>query len=87
MCTHMCMCMGTKTISIMDDAYNLLLKSKHKGESFSNVIRRIITSKKDVMNFAGAWKNISNEEAEEMKKNIIKMRKKSTKEILGNLEK
>ena len=34
------------------------------------------------MEFAGAWKNISDEEAEKMKSNILKLRKNSTKELM-----
>ena len=33
--------MGTKTISIADDAYDRLLAAKREGESFSDVVRRL----------------------------------------------
>ncbi|MBI4393273.1 MAG: antitoxin VapB family protein [Euryarchaeota archaeon] len=33
--------MGTKTLSVADDAYELLAKEKRAGESFSDVIRRL----------------------------------------------
>ena len=33
--------MPSKTISVADDAYELLRKSKRPGESFSDVIRRL----------------------------------------------
>ena len=70
------MCMGTKNISIMDDTYELLLKRKNKGESFSDVIRREVGYRKvDIMQFAGAWSNITDQEAENMKKTIYQMRK------------
>ena len=62
----MCICMGTKTISIMDDAYDLLNRNKSKNESFSDVIRKLATTKKDIMRFAGIL-NISSDEAEEIK--------------------
>jgi len=74
--------MGTKTISIMDDVYKLLLRNKMRSESFSDVIRRNLKKKRDIMEFAGAWKNINEEGAEEMKRNIRELRKKSTKELL-----
>jgi len=83
MCTHMCM--TTKNISIMEDVYNLLLRIKTANESFSDVIRRELKKKRDVMEFAGAWKNvISDKEAKEMKINIKKLRKRSTNELLKN---
>ena len=66
----------------MEDAYEILLGNKIKNESFSQVIRRTMRRKKDIMEFAGAWKNISDKEAEEMKSNISKLRKRSTKELM-----
>lgn len=82
MCTRMCMCMGTKTISIMDDAYDLLVRNRRKGESFSSVIRRITEKKRDIMEFAGIWQNKSDEEIEDMKKFINDLGKKATKDLL-----
>ena len=65
MCTHMCM--GTKTISIMDDAYKILLRNKMKDESFSEVIRRHFSRKQSLMQFAGAWRDVSDEERKNKK--------------------
>jgi len=78
------MSMGSKNISIMDDVYNLLQSKKTKNESFSEVIRREINKKGDVMEFAGAWEKISNETVEKMKKEIKNIREKSTKELFEN---
>ena len=80
------MCMSTKNISVMDDAYDLLVKKRRKGESFSSVIRRITTKKSDIMTFAGAWKNISDEEANQIKEDIANLRKKSSKELMEKLK-
>ena len=76
------MCMGTKTISIMEDVYELLLARKKLHESFSQVIRRKFREKKDIMEFAGAWAHLSEAETEDMKENIRKLRRKSTQEVL-----
>ena len=80
----MCICMGTKTISIMDDAYDLLVKNKSKNESFSDVIRKL-AKKGDIMKFAGAL-SITNSEAEEMKKSILNLRKKGSKELIKKVK-
>ena len=74
--------MGTKTISIMDDTYNILLRKKRKDESFSDVIRRITSVKRDVMDFAGVWKDISDKDINKIKKLIEDLRKKSTADLL-----
>jgi len=72
-----------KTITIKEDAYKTLLLNKMADESFSELIRRIF-SKKDIMDFAGSWKKISEKRADEAKKEILSQRKKSTKELLKN---
>ena len=76
--------MGVKTISIMNDVHDLLIRARIKDESFSEVIRRILAKNKNIMKFAGALKNISEKDAEEIKKNIEKIRKKSTRELLND---
>ena len=80
------MCMSTKTITIMEDAYELLAKKKAEGESFSDVIRRVVSKEKDIMQFAGAWKHISDKEADQMKKHIKDLNKRSTRELLQRLK-
>jgi len=53
------------------------------NESFSELIRKIFR-KKDIMNFAGSWKNLSENKTKKAKKETISQRKKSTKELLKN---
>ena len=42
---HIHMCMGTRTISLEDSAYDKLKAAKRPGESFSDVIQRVIGSR------------------------------------------
>ncbi len=79
--------MGTKTISIMDDAYNILVSKKHRGESFSEVIRKLAKTKKDIMQFAGVWEKIPMKEIEIMKAKIRNLRENATKDLFKNSEK
>ncbi len=67
--------MGTKTISVMDDAYELLVAVKAPDESFSDEIRRLVKSKSSIMDFAGAWKGLSEEDAKKMKARITERRR------------
>ena len=62
--------MGTKTISITDDAYNIIKLKKNSGESFSEVIIRL-SGKKKISSFYGA---LSKESADKLEKNINDMR-------------
>ena len=41
---HIHRCMGTKTISLEDSAYAKLRAAKRPGESFSDVIHRVVGS-------------------------------------------
>lgn len=44
-----------------------------------------MSKRKNIMDFAGAWKNLSYEEIDYMKKIINNVRKKSTKDLLEKL--
>ena len=66
----------------MEDAYEMLARKKANGESFSDVIRRVVGKKNDIMQFAGAWKHLSEEEVENRKKRILELRKESTRNLL-----
>ena len=71
--------MGTKTITLMDDAYNLLKALKAPNESFSDEIRRLAQTKGSIMEFAGAWSDLSEEDAEKIKMRISERRRDRTR--------
>lgn len=48
--------MGTKTISILDEAYDSLKREKEKDESFSDVILRLANKKGSIRESLGKWK-------------------------------
>ena len=83
--------MATKTITIMEDAYEMLLRLKKGNESFSDLIRDLAKNRRGsveaVLGCAGLWENLlTDEEAEEMKREIIKERKSSTKKLLERVK-
>lgn len=64
--------MGTKTISITDEAYKIIKSRKDVRESFSDVIVRL-SGKKTLSSFFGA---LSKESADALEENIKNVRKR-----------
>ena len=73
--------MATKTITITKEAYEALSSNKKKDESFTELILRTHKKKGDITKFIGAWSDMSDEEANEMKKSIEKLSKGAWKSI------
>ncbi|MCD6357192.1 MAG: antitoxin VapB family protein, partial [Thermoproteales archaeon] len=59
-----------KRITISLKAYEALLREKRPGESFSDVILRLVERCGDLMDLAGAWRDVGDEEAEELLKSL-----------------
>jgi len=78
---YTCTQMGTKTISIMDDAYELLVRNKKTNESFSQELRRILPKKRSIMEFAGALSDMSDEEEARIKGRIKQLREDADREM------
>jgi predicted CopG family antitoxin len=57
--------MGTKTITIKDEAYRALRREKKRDESFSDVIARITSARGRLSECYGAWQ-MDDEEAREI---------------------
>jgi predicted CopG family antitoxin len=77
--------MGTKTISIMDDVYDLLKENKFEDESFSDELRRIITKKKSgsLNDFFGI---ISENEGKAILNDLKSIRKKNLELLKKRLQ-
>lgn len=69
----------------MNDAYHLLAKNRIKDESFSEVIRRTFSKKGGISEFAGAWSDMSEAEANDLKENIRKIRKGIHKSLMRRI--
>lgn len=68
------MFMTTKTLTIVENAYNLMLENKFENESFSEEIIRVF-SKKSSRNLKSLFGILSCEEGENMLKDLEKTRK------------
>jgi len=69
--------LGTKNISISDEAYSRLAAQKKSKESFTDVINRL-TEKRSVLELAGI---LTKSESKDILSNIRKLRKSSAKRL------
>jgi predicted CopG family antitoxin len=76
--------MGYKTISLSDEAYELLASMKKEGESFTQVILRLCSkaTKKPLASFAGLW-SMSDEEEKEIFGWISELWRRYEKNLFG----
>ncbi len=56
--------MRVKTITITLEAYEALKRLKKPGESFSDVILRLVKKHKSLLDLAGSWSDLDNESIE-----------------------
>ncbi len=73
--------MVSKTIAVTEDVYTLLSRMKLKGESFSEMLARLARKKGRLSECAGLWRDISEEEIEELKEGIKELRKSLTSSV------
>ncbi len=66
--------MSTKTLSVDEEAYELLKKEKGEDESFSDVIKKI-AKEKSLMEIAGIWKD------GELRKKVEDTRERTEREL------
>ncbi len=85
--------MASKNISVRSDLYNKLVKLKQKGESFSEVIERLLNeglkgSTSRLMKYFGVWADFPEDiiqKAEDFRKSMNKNIEERVKEGLNDL--
>jgi predicted CopG family antitoxin len=50
--------MSTHTVALDAEAYTALKAMKQRQESFSDVVKRLAKPRRSILEFAGAWKDI-----------------------------
>ena len=67
--------MGFRTISLSDRAYRVLKAEKHPGESFGDVVERLVKTKQPPLaKFAGTWQPMSERELRAIRGRIEQLR-------------
>lgn len=74
------MYMTSKTISVSEDAYDLLKKMKLKGESFTETIRRL-AKRRRIADCAGLWSDVPDEEMDALMENIDELRRSASESL------
>jgi len=59
--------METKTIALDREAYDALRRHKKKGESFSDVVRRLTGRTRPLTELAGLWKDMPPEDSQKIR--------------------
>ena len=72
--------MATKTITIMEDAYEGLIENKETEESFSDVIRRLTVDAKKKHRLIELYGILSKKEGDSILEDISKQKEYSMKE-------
>jgi predicted CopG family antitoxin len=54
--------MATKTVALDPEAYALLRQHRRAGETFSDAVRRLGGRRRSLLDFAGIWKDLPEEE-------------------------
>ncbi|HKZ99183.1 MAG TPA: antitoxin VapB family protein [Thermoplasmata archaeon] len=54
--------MEVKTVALDPEAYDLLRRRKRKGESFSDVVKRIAKPRRPITDLAGLWSRMPENE-------------------------
>lgn len=50
--------METKTVALDPEAYAILRRARHEGESFSDAVKKLAGKKPSMMDLAGAWSDV-----------------------------
>ncbi len=79
--------MDVKTVALDPEAYNLLRRQKRRGESFSDVVKRIARNPRPLSDFAGAWKEEMSEEDIRKIKEALRKGKEVGKKRMADLVK
>lgn len=72
--------MTSKTISVSEDAYELLKKMKLKGESFTEAIRRLARRRR-LADCAGLWSDVSEKEMEDYWGGVADLRRRAAESM------
>ena len=72
---YTCLRMATKNLAIREEVYRKLSEAKKEGESFSDVIEKLLEKRGDLLSLWGAWRD--DREVMFIENSVKEMRKRS----------
>jgi predicted CopG family antitoxin len=75
--------MPVKTVTLTVDAYDALASAKLEGESFSEVVRRLVGPRVRLSDYAGAWKGVPPRTLKEVRSYLALSDEKSKAKLRG----
>lgn len=54
--------MSAKTVALDPESYDMLRRQRRAGETFSDAVRRLNGRRRSILDFAGIWKDIPEED-------------------------
>lgn len=60
--------MAARTVALDEEAYDLLKRTKRPGESFSDAVKRLARPNRSLLEFAGAWSDMTADERRRLAK-------------------
>jgi predicted CopG family antitoxin len=57
---------SAKTVALDPEAYDMLRRQRRSGETFSDAVKRLSGKRRSILDFAGIWKDIHDEELERL---------------------
>jgi predicted CopG family antitoxin len=60
--------MKIRAVGLDEDAYELLSRARKEGESFSDVVKRLVRPRRPLSDLAGLWKEAPKKDLEEFER-------------------
>ena len=68
--------MAAKTVALDAEAYELLRRQRRSGVTFSQAVKRIAGRRKSILEFAGMWQDIPDEDFQKIRAALAEGRKR-----------
>jgi predicted CopG family antitoxin len=68
--------MSAKTVALDPEAYDMLRRQRRSGETFSDAVKRLSGRRRSILDFAGIWKDVPDEDLERLRSFLAEGRRR-----------